>query len=106
MKFNESKSKDMIIARKRSQDEIKIFLNNRRLEQVMNMKYLGIYFDRSLSFYKHIEHIADESRTLTYMLKRTAKLQCGLGHKSLKNLRWSDSTSNDLWSPHMGGGYH
>jgi hypothetical protein len=86
MKFNESKSKAMITARKRRQDEIKIFLNNRRYEQVTEMKYLGIYFDSSLSFYKHIAHIADKSRTLTYMLNRTAKLQWGLGHKSLKTV--------------------
>jgi len=64
----------MIIARKRSQEELKIFLNNRRLEQVTEMNYLGMYFDRSLSFYKHIEHTADKSRTLTYMLNRIAKL--------------------------------
>jgi hypothetical protein len=40
----------MITARKRSQDEIKIFLNNSRLGQVTEMKYLGIYFDSRLSF--------------------------------------------------------
>ena len=34
MKFNESKSKAMIIARKRSQDEIKIFLNKIRTGHV------------------------------------------------------------------------
>jgi hypothetical protein len=85
MKFNETKSKAIIIARQRSQDEIKIFINNRRLEQVTEIKYLGIYFDSSLSF-KHIEHIADKSRTLTYMQNRTAKLQWGLGHKSLKTV--------------------
>jgi hypothetical protein len=50
------------------------------------MKYLGIYFDSSLLFYKHIEHIADKSRTLTYMLNRTAKLEWGLGQKSLKTV--------------------
>jgi len=55
MKFNASKSKAMVIARKRSQDEIKIFLNNRSLEQVTEMKYLGIHFDSRLSFNKHFQ---------------------------------------------------
>jgi len=50
------------------------------------MKYLRIYFDSRLSFCKHIEHIADKSRTLTYMLNRTSQLQWGLGHKSLKTV--------------------
>jgi len=48
------------------------------------MKYLGIYFDSRLTFHKHIEHIAEKSRTLIYMLSKTAKLHWGLGHKSLK----------------------
>jgi len=50
------------------------------------MKYLGIHFDSRLLFYKHVEHVAEKSRALTYMLNRTAKLQWGLGHKSLKTV--------------------
>jgi len=45
MKFNESRSKVMIITRKRRRDKINIFLNNRSLAQVDVMKYLGIHFD-------------------------------------------------------------
>ena len=55
MKFNESKSKSMLIARKSRQGAMKLFLNNKSLEQVNVMKYLGIHFDSRLSFYKHIE---------------------------------------------------
>jgi len=50
------------------------------------MKFLGIYFESRLTFYKHIQHIAQKSRALTYMLSRTAKLHWGLGHKSLKTV--------------------
>jgi hypothetical protein len=81
MQFNESKA--MLITRKRSCD-INIYLNNRRLEQVTEIKYLGIYFENRLKFYKHIEHTAQKSRTLIYTLSKTAKLNWGLGHKSLK----------------------
>jgi len=86
MKFNESKSKATIIARNRRQDEIKIFINNKSLEQVNVMKYLGIHFDSRLLFNKHIEKIADKARALTHMLNRTARLHWGLGHKSLKTV--------------------
>jgi hypothetical protein len=74
MKFNESKSKTMIITRKMRRDKFNIFLNNRSLEQVDVMKYLGIHFDSRLLFYKHIEQVAEKSRAITYMLNRTAKL--------------------------------
>jgi len=43
MQFNESKSKAMLITWKSSCHDINIYLNNRRLEQVTEMKYLGIY---------------------------------------------------------------
>jgi hypothetical protein len=41
MKFNESKSKAMIITRKRRQNKINVFLDNRRLKQVDIMKHFG-----------------------------------------------------------------
>jgi len=86
MRFNESKSKVMLITRKTSCHDINIYLKNRKLEQVTEMKYLGVYFDSWLKLYKHIEHIVKKSMTLTFMLSRTVKLHCGLGHKSLKTV--------------------
>jgi hypothetical protein len=49
MQFNKFKSKAMLMSRKRSNDNINIDLNNRRLEQVKEIKYLGIYFDGRLT---------------------------------------------------------
>jgi len=68
----------------RNNENINIYLNNRRLEVVKEMKYLGIYFDSRLTFDKHIKYIAENSTKLIHMLGRSAKLQWGLGHKSLK----------------------
>jgi len=86
MKFNELKSKTMLIARKRNREHINIlvYLNNRRLEQVKEIKYLGIFFDDKLIFHKHIGNITEKSRKMIYMLGKTAKLNWGLGHKALK----------------------
>jgi hypothetical protein len=75
MQFNEFKSKAMLISRKRSNDNINIYLNNRRLEQVKEIKYLGIYFGRRLTFNKHTENTAEKSTTLIYMLGKSAKRQ-------------------------------
>jgi hypothetical protein len=84
MQFNESKSKVMIISRKRRQAEINIIRNNRRLVQVKEIKYLGILFDSKLTFNSHIDYISEKARKLVYMLSKTAKLNCGLGHKATK----------------------
>jgi hypothetical protein len=84
MQFNEAKSKAMLITRKRSNKSINIYLNNRKLEAVEEMKYLGIYFDSRLTFDNHIQYTAENSTKLYYMLGRSAKLYWGLGHKALK----------------------
>jgi hypothetical protein len=44
MHFNELKTKTMLIARERNLEDINIYVSNRRLEQVQEMKYLGSYF--------------------------------------------------------------
>jgi len=50
------------------------------------MKYLGIHFDSRHLFYKHIEHVAEKSSALIYMLNITANPHWVLGHKSLKTV--------------------
>ena len=86
MQFNEAKSKAMLITRKRRKYDINIHLNNKRLDQVREIKYLCILFDSKLTFNSHIDHITEKSRKLVYMLSKTAKLSWGLGHKALKTI--------------------
>jgi hypothetical protein len=86
MLFNEAKSKVMLITRKRIKRNINIYLNNKILEVVNDLKYLGIYFDSKLTFDKHIRYTAHNSSKLIHMLGRSAKQQWGLGHKSLKTI--------------------
>ena len=86
MQFNETKSKAMLISRKRNTEGINIYINNRKLEMVKEMKYLGIYFDNRFTFNKHITNLAENSAKLIHMLGRSAKLQWGLGNKALKTI--------------------
>ena len=86
MQFNETKSNAMLITSKRKIENINIYINNRRLETVQEMKYLGIYFDNRLTFNKHITYLAENSTKLIHMLPRFAKLQWGLGNKALKTI--------------------
>ena len=78
MQFNELKSTTMLIARKSNRENINIYLKNRRLEHVKEMKYVGIYFDNRLNFHKPIAHTTEKSRKMIYMLGKTAKLKWGL----------------------------
>ena len=84
--FNATKSKSMLITRKRNNENMNIYLKNIRLEVVKELKYLGIYFDSRLILDKQIKYIAKNSTKLVYMLRKLAKLQWSLGHKSLKTI--------------------
>jgi len=79
--FNETKSKTMLISRKRNNENINIYLINRRLEVVEEMKYLGIYFNSRPTFDRNIPNVAENSTKVIHMLGRSAKRQRDLGHK-------------------------
>ena len=86
MQFDENKSKAMSITRIRNIESINIYINNRRLEIVKEMKYLGIYFDNRLTFNTNVKYLAENYTKLIHMLGRSAKLQWGLGNKALKTI--------------------
>ena len=56
------------------------------MEVVKELKYLGIYFNNRLTFVRHIKYMTENSTKLLYILRMSAKLQWGLGHKSLKTI--------------------
>ena len=56
IKFNENKSKAMLITRRKMKENkaIAVYLNNKRLEQVQKIRYLGITIDSKINFRDHI----------------------------------------------------
>ena len=87
IEFNDKKSKVLFISRKRNDNrKVNIYLNYKRLDQTEETKYLGIYSDNKFNFNAHIDYTVAKSITLVNMLSRMAKLQWGLGHKTLKTI--------------------
>ena len=82
--FNEEKSKAMLVSRKkrREQREIKVYLNNKPLEQVIRMKYLGIIIDHKFRFEEHISYAAGTK--LIYSLSKMAKLSWRIKHAAIE----------------------
>ena len=58
--LNISKSKSMIITKKRSIEPISIKINNTELEQCSSYKYLGVLFDIDLSWKNHVDYICNK----------------------------------------------
>jgi len=63
---------------------LNIYLNNKCLEQVSELKYLGIYFDSRFSFDRHVDYITGKGIPIINMLAKSAKLKWGMGHRALK----------------------
>jgi hypothetical protein len=61
-------------------------LNNKPIPQLQRLKYLGIIFDRELTFKEHINYITAKCTELIFSLSKAAKLNWGLNYKSLKTI--------------------
>ena len=83
--FNEAKSKTMLISRRKRKEEkvTKIYLNNKPIEHVTTMNYLGIVTDDKFKCIQHISHAADKCAKLIFSLSKSAEIHWGLRHEAL-----------------------
>ena len=61
-------------------------MNNKPLEQVNNIKYLGIIIDSKLNFREHIIYLARKCTKLINALAKSAKLSWGLKYEALNTI--------------------
>ncbi|GFG33602.1 hypothetical protein Cfor_01075, partial [Coptotermes formosanus] len=78
----------MVITRRKRREnkDVLIYLNNKPLEQVNNINYLGIIIDSKLKFREHITHTSRKCTTLIHALAKSAKLSWGLKHEALNTI--------------------
>jgi hypothetical protein len=90
--FNENKSKVMLMTRRRRKEEkkIEIYVNDKTLQQVNKLKYLGIIFDNKLLFNEHIKYMEEKCIKLIFALSRSAKVTWGLRHEALKTIYYNN----------------
>jgi len=86
--FSENKSKVMFMThrKRREKKEIEIDVNNKTLQQVNSLKYLGIIFDSKLLYRDHIDYTEEKFLKLIFVLSRSAKITWGLKHEALKTI--------------------
>ena len=58
--LNISKSKSMIITKKRNVEPLSIKINNTELEQCNSYKYLGVIFDKDLNWKNHVDYVCSK----------------------------------------------
>jgi len=74
----------MSLRKRKENKEIGVYINNTKLKQVNNIKYL--VFDNKLTFKEHITHIEEKCTRLVFSLAKSAKLTWVLEHKALKTI--------------------
>jgi len=79
-KFNDKKSKVILVSRRKRKENknVTVYLNNKPLDQVTQMKYLGIILDQKFRFQEHIKYAAERCAKLIHSLSKAAKLTCGI----------------------------
>jgi hypothetical protein len=77
----------MVVTRNyRRYKDVSIYLNNKHVEQVNNIKYLGIIIDSKLHFKYRIIHTSRKCTALMHALAKSAKLSWGLKHEALNTI--------------------
>jgi hypothetical protein len=86
MSFNDQKSEATIITKKKPKIrwDLKIFLNNKKLQQEDTVKYLGITIDRRFNFNQHIDNITGKCIKIIHALSKSAKINWGLRQNVLR----------------------
>ena len=88
IRFNEKKSKVMLVTRRKRREDKKIilYMNFSPIEQVTQMKYLGIILDQKFKFQEHIKYAAERCTKLIYNLSRAARLQWGIKQEAIATI--------------------
>ena len=69
----------LISRRKRKENKnIRVYLNHKPIDQVTQMKYLGIILDHKFRFQEHIKYAAERCAKFIHNLSKAAKLSWGL----------------------------
>ena len=78
----------MLVSRRKRKESkvIKVYLNNKILEQVTTMKYLSIIMDHKFSFKEHVTYVAERCTKLIHSLSRSAKVTWGIKQEALKTI--------------------
>ena len=88
IRFNEEKSKVMLVSRRKQKElkEVKVYLINKPLEQVIQMKCLGIITYHKFRFKEHTNYAVERCTKLIYNLSKTAKISWGIKHEAMKTI--------------------
>jgi hypothetical protein len=86
--FNDNKSKLMLVTRRKRKEvkTIELCLHSKPLEQVRQMKYLGLILDQKFKVQEHIKYTTERCAKLIHNLSRVAKQTWGLRNGAIATI--------------------
>jgi len=78
----------MVVTRKKKREnkDVSIYLNTKPVQQVNNIKYLGIIIDSKLNFRDHVTHTSRKCTALMHAVAKSAKQSWGLKREALNTI--------------------
>jgi len=88
IKIHDKKSKAMLVTRRKRREDkdITIYLHFNPLEQVTQMKYLGIILEQKFKFQEHIRYAAEMCTKLIHNLSRSARMTWELKNEAVATI--------------------
>lgn len=81
-----SKTKIILFSRGRNKKTFSVNIDNHNIQQVDNVKYLGMWLDRSLKWKRHINELQEKGSRLVNIFKVLAGSKWGVHPKHLRRL--------------------
>ena len=83
MRFSVEKTKCIIFSKRPVYQPDNLTLYDRNIEFVQKLRYLGIIFDKTLTWKDHIEYLKDSSVKRLILLKSVSRKSWGADRKTL-----------------------
>jgi len=78
-----NKTKAILIKRNLHRERmLRITVHGKKIEFVSEHKYLGVYFDKKLSFLSHVQYLRDKIIALAAVIRKTVQEEWGLRRKA------------------------
>jgi len=88
IKFNDKNSKAVLLTRRKRREDknITFYFQFKPLEQVTQMKYLGIILDQKFKFQEYISYAAEKCAKLIHNMSRSARITWGLKNEAVATM--------------------
>ena len=84
--FSVDKSKTMFFERKKICPELKLSMYGKELKRVDCFKYLGLWFDKMLTWASHVQKVVDKCKSVLNVMRCLRGVEWGASSPAMKTI--------------------